>query len=52
MIVYKVKNFAQIDEWTALRKGDPDSEKAIMQGTLSVAEMDSGIYEDIGMEMP
>ena len=52
MIVYRIKNFAQIDEWTALRKGDPDSEKAIMQGTLSVAEMDSGIYEDIGMELP
>ena len=49
MIVYKIENFSQLDEWTINRVSDPDSEKAIMEGTLAVADMDSGVYEDIGM---
>ena len=52
MIVYKIENFSQLDEWTINRVSDPDSEKAIMEGTLAVADMDSGVYEDIGMELP
>ena len=52
IIVYKINNFSQLDEWTKRRSNDPDSEKAIMEGTLAVADMDSGIYEDIGMEQP
>ena len=52
MIVYKIKDFSQLDEWTKNRNNDPDSERAIMEGTLAVADMDSGIYEDIGMELP
>jgi|TARA_B100000315_G_scaffold31854_1_gene26904 hypothetical protein len=52
MIVYRIRDFAQLDEWTKSRSSDSDSEKAIMEGTLAVADMDSGVYEDIGMELP
>lgn len=52
MIVYKIQNFSQLDEWSKNRSRDSDSEKAIMEGTLAVADMDSGVYEDIGMELP
>jgi hypothetical protein len=51
MIVWKVPDFARLDEWTRARRGDESSDAAVMQGTLSVAEVDAGVYEDIGSEM-
>ena len=51
VIVWKIPDFARIDEWTVARRNDPASEAAIMEGTLSVADMDAGVYSDIGEEM-
>ena len=51
MIVWKIPAFARIDEWTAARQSDPASAAAVAQGTLSVADMDAGVYEEIGLEM-
>jgi hypothetical protein len=47
MIVWRVPDFAQIDEWTRARRTDPESARAIDEGTLSVAEIDAGVYADI-----
>ena len=33
------------------RREDLASEQAVMQGTLSVADMRAGVYDDIGSEM-
>lgn len=51
VIVWKISDFARIDEWTQARRQDPASDAAVMQGTLSVADMDAGVYEDIGLEL-
>ena len=51
IIVWKIPDFARIDEWTAARRRDPESAAAVDEGTLSVADMDAGVYEDIGLEM-
>jgi hypothetical protein len=51
MIVWKIPDFARLDEWTRARREDPSSDAAVMQGTLSVAEMDAGVYEELGSEM-
>ena len=51
MIVWKIPDFARLDEWTRARRHDESSDAAVMQGTLSVAEMDAGVYEDLGLEM-
>lgn len=51
MIVWRIPDFARIDEWTAARREDLASEQAVMQGTLSVADMRAGVYDDIGSEM-
>jgi hypothetical protein len=51
LIVWKLPDFARIDEWTKARREDAASEKAVVQGTLSVADMDAGVYDDIGLEM-
>jgi hypothetical protein len=51
MIAYEIPNMARIDEWTAARREDLESSAAIDQGTLSVAEIDAGVYERIGDEM-
>jgi hypothetical protein len=51
IIVWKLPGFARIDEWTRARREDPASDAAVMQGTLSVADMDAGVYDDIGLEM-
>src|SRR4051794_9190003 len=47
MIVWKIPAFARVDEWTALRHSDVASARAIEDGTLSVADLDAGVYEDI-----
>jgi hypothetical protein len=51
IIVWKIPDFARIDEWTSARRGDAASEAAVMEGTLSVADMDAGVYDEIGVEM-
>jgi hypothetical protein len=51
IIIWKIPDFARIDEWTASRRADSASAAAIEQGTLSVADMDAGVYEDIGTEL-
>jgi hypothetical protein len=51
IIVWKIPDFARIDEWTAARRSDPASAAAVDEGTLSVADMDAGVYEEIGLEM-
>jgi len=51
MIVWKIPDFARIDEWTAARRSDPASAAAVDQGTISVADVDAGVYEDIGLEL-
>ena len=51
MIVWKLPDFAHIDEWTRTRREDPESEAAVMQGTLSVAEVEAGVYDEIGLEL-
>ena len=51
IIVWRIPDFARIDEWTTARRSDPASAEAVDQGTLSVADMDAGIYEDLGLEM-
>jgi hypothetical protein len=51
IIAWEIPNFARIDEWTRARREDPDSAAAVMKGTLSVADMDAGVYEEIGMEL-
>ena len=51
MIVWKIPDFARLDEWTRARRDDESSDAAVMQGTLSVADMDAGVYEDLGLEM-
>lgn len=51
VIVWKIPDFARIDEWTHARRTDPASDAAVMHGTLSVADIDAGVYDDIGMEM-
>jgi hypothetical protein len=51
MIVWRIPDAARIDEWTAARKADPASARAIDEGTLSVAHIDGGVYADIGDEM-
>jgi hypothetical protein len=51
IIVWKIPDFARIDEWTSARRDDAASEAAVMEGTLSVADMDAGVYEEIGVEM-
>jgi hypothetical protein len=51
VIVWRIPDFAHIDEWTKARREHAESDEAIMKGTLSVAEMDAGVYDDIGSEM-
>jgi hypothetical protein len=51
IIAWRIPKFARIDEWTEARRSDPASAAAIDEGTLSVAEMDAGVYEDIGLEL-
>jgi len=51
IIVWKLPEFARIDEWSKARRTDPASEAAIMEGTISVADMDAGVYDDIGSEL-
>ncbi len=51
MIVWKIPDFARIDEWTAARREDPLSAAAVDRGTISVADMDAGVYDDIGREL-
>lgn len=51
IIAWRIPDFAHIDEWTRARRADPASDAAVMKGTLSVADMDAGVYEDIGMEL-
>jgi hypothetical protein len=49
--VSKIPAFARIDEWTAARRSDPASAAAVDRGTLSVADLDAGVYEEIGSEL-
>jgi hypothetical protein len=51
VIVWKIPDFTRIDDWTRARREDPASDAAVMQGTLSVADMDAGVYEDLGFEL-
>jgi hypothetical protein len=51
IIVWKIPDFARIDEWTRARREDPASAGAVDEGTLSVADMDAGVYDDIGLEL-
>jgi hypothetical protein len=51
IIAWKIPDFARIDEWTRARREDEASEAAVMQGTLSVADIDAGVYDDIGSEL-
>jgi hypothetical protein len=51
MIVWRIPDFARIDDWTRARREDPESDALVMQGTLSVAELEAGVYEDIGLEL-
>jgi hypothetical protein len=51
IIVWRVPSMARLDEWTAARRSDPASDEAVMGGTLSVADMDAGVYDEIGLEM-
>ena len=51
IIVWKIPDFARIDEWTRARRDDPASAAAVDQGTISVADMDAGVYDDIGLEL-
>jgi hypothetical protein len=51
MIIWNMPDFARLDHWTKVRREDPASEAAVMEGTLSVADIDAGIYDEIGMEM-
>jgi hypothetical protein len=51
MIVWRIPDIARIDDWTRARRDDLASENAVMQGTLSVADIDAGVYDDIGLEM-
>jgi hypothetical protein len=51
IIVWKIPDFARIDEWTRARREDPASAAAVDEGTLSVADMDAGVYDDIGLEL-
>lgn len=51
LIVWEIPSFARIDEWTRARREDPASDDAVMQGTLSVADVDAGVYDTIGEEM-
>jgi hypothetical protein len=51
MIVWKIPDFARIDDWTAARRSDVASAEAVDRGTLSVADMDAGVYADIGEEL-
>jgi hypothetical protein len=51
VIVWKIPDFARIDQWTEARRRDVASAAAIDTGTLSVSEIDAGVYEDIGDEM-
>jgi hypothetical protein len=51
MIVWEIPDFARIDEWTVARRSDPASAAAVDEGTISVADVDAGVYEDIGLEL-
>jgi hypothetical protein len=51
IIAWKIPDFARIDQWTRARREDAASDEAVMKGTLSVAEMDAGVYEEIGLEL-
>jgi hypothetical protein len=51
MIVWEIPDFARIDAWTAARHEDRRSDDLILKGTLSVADVDAGVYQDIGLEM-
>jgi hypothetical protein len=51
VIVWKIPDFARIDDWTRARRDDPASDAAVLEGTFSVADMDAGVYDDIGKEM-
>lgn len=51
LIAWKLPDFARIDTWTQLRREDLASDEAVMKGTLSVADIDAGVYDDIGLEM-
>ena len=51
LIVWKIPSFARIDEWSEVRRRDRASEEAIMGGTLHVADIQAGVYDDIGSEM-
>jgi hypothetical protein len=50
MIVWRIPDMARIDSWTRARIDDPASEDAIRTGVLAVAEIDGGVYADIGTE--
>jgi hypothetical protein len=47
MIVWRIPNFARLDEWTEARRNDLESAQAISEGTLSVADMDAGVYDEV-----
>ena len=51
LIVWRIPDFARLDAWTRARREDLASEEAVMKGTLSVADMDAGVYDEIGLEM-
>ena len=51
MIVWRIPDFARIDEWTRARQEDLASAEAVDRGTLSVADMQAGVYADIGEEL-
>jgi hypothetical protein len=51
IIVWKIPDLAKLDDWTRARREHAESDAAVMHGTLSVADMDAGVYDDIGLEM-
>jgi hypothetical protein len=51
IIIWNIPDLARIDEWTRARRADVASEEAVTGGTLSVAEIEAGVYDDIGLEL-
>jgi hypothetical protein len=51
IIVWRVDDFSRVDDWTELRRRDVESAAIVDEGTLSVSEIDAGMYEDIGSEL-
>ncbi len=51
LIVWRIDHLSRIDEWTSVRRSDPASAAAIEQGTLSVSDMNAGVYDHTGFEL-